>query len=387
MRALAIAGAVVVAVLLGLKLGLGPRIEPMLNRVSPVELPELSERARTLHFSSDVVDMHADSLLFGRDLLQRGDVGHVDLPRLQEGGVAVQFLTLVTRAHVGTNPEATDPDDIDMLTLMGLAQLNGFAVKGPLGRALLQADRWHRTIERSNEKLWPIRNQRELANLLARHHADREVVGTVLGVEGAHALEGDVDNLDVLFDAGVRMIGLAHFFDNAFAGSAHGLEKGGLSEAGIALVDRMVELGVLIDLAHVSPVAVDQVLERVAVPSVVSHGGVQATCPGPRNLSDDQIRRIAEGGGVIGVGYFELAVCGKDLSHVVAAMQHIAGLVGTDHVGLGSDYDGAVDVGFDTSQLPALTQALLDAGFGEADVRRILGENVLRVLRAVLPEG
>jgi microsomal dipeptidase-like Zn-dependent dipeptidase len=120
---------------------------------------------------------------------------------------------------------------------------------------------------------------------------------------------------------------------------------------------------------------------------VVSHGGVQATCPGPRNLSDDQIRRIAEGGGVIGVGYFELAVCGKDLSHVVAAMQHIAGLVGTDHVGLGSDYDGAVDVGFDTSQLPALTQALLDAGFGEADVRRILGENVLRVLRAVLPEG
>jgi microsomal dipeptidase-like Zn-dependent dipeptidase len=387
MRALAVAAALLAALLLVLKLGVGPRIEAGLNRVTPVALPEVSERARALHFSSDVVDMHADSLLFGRDLLERSDVGHVDLPRLQEGGVAIQFLTLVTVSHAGTNADATDPDAFDMLTLMGIAQLNGFAVKSPLGRALLQADRWRETIARSEEQLWPIRDQRELENLVARHRADPRTVGTLLGVEGAHALNDDVDNFDALFDAGVRMIGHTHFFDNAFAGSAHGLEKGGLTEQGELLLERMLERGVLIDLAHLSPVAVSQILDRADVPTVVSHGGVQATCPGPRNLSDEQIRRIAAGGGVIGVGYFEFAVCGRELSHVLAAMRHIADLVGADHVGLGSDYDGGTNVGFDTSQLPALTQALLDGGFSEQEVRGILGENVLRVLRQVLPEG
>ncbi|MGH0035061.1 MAG: dipeptidase [Myxococcota bacterium] len=387
MRALAITGAVLVALLLAMKLGVGPRIEPGINRVTPVELPEVSERARSLHFSSDVVDMHADSLLFGRDLLERSEVGHVDLPRLQEGGVAIQFLTMPTVSHVGTNADATDPDDFDLLTLMGVVQLNGFAIRSPLGRALIQAERWRRTIERSEEQLWPIRDQRELENLLARHRTDPRTVGTLLGVEGAHALDDDVANFDVLYEAGVRMIGHTHFFDNAFSGSAHGLDKGGLTEQGRLLLERMLEAGVLIDLAHVSPIAVGQILDRADVPTVVSHGGVQATCPGPRNLSDDQIRRIAAGGGVIGVGYFDLAVCGREISHVLAAMQHIAGLVGAAHVALGSDYDGGTNVGFDTSQLPALTQALLDAGFSEPEVRGILGENVLRVLRQVLPEG
>jgi len=386
LRNLSLGVSIGVAIALVLHFAVAPRIESRLNRVTPVPLPPVAGSTRALHGGSTVVDMHADSLLFGRDLLRESHVGHVDLPRLQRGGVALQFLTIVTVSHAGTNPDATDPDDFDLLTLMGLIQLNRFAVEGPFGRALLQAGRWQRTIEDSGGMLIPVRSRRELDTLLERRSRDPRVVGTLLGVEGAHALEGDVARLDALVDAGVRMIGLAHFFDNEFAGSAHGLEKGGLSEIGRALVDRMQERGVLIDLAHVSPRAVADVLDRVHVPTVVSHGGVQATCPGPRNLSDEQIRRIARGGGVIGIGYFELAVCGRDLSHIVAAMAHVSSLVGPEHVALGSDFDGGTETGFDTSQLPALTQAMRDSGFDDDAVRGILGANALRVLRAVLPE-
>jgi microsomal dipeptidase-like Zn-dependent dipeptidase len=121
-------------------------------------------------------------------------------------------------------------------------------------------------------------------------------------------------------------------------------------------------------------------------PTVVSHGGVAGTCPNARTLDDAHLRAIAAGGGVIGIGYWDTAVCGREPRHVVAAMRHVVSLVGEDHVGLGSDYDGGTTVGFDTSQLAALTQQLVSDGFTPDQIRKILGGNVLRVLRAVLPE-
>jgi microsomal dipeptidase-like Zn-dependent dipeptidase len=181
------------------------------------------------------------------------------------------------------------------------------------------------------------------------------------------------------------MIGLTHFFDNAFVGSAHGIEKGGLSEKGRELIARMEALGIAVDLAHVSPTAIDEVLALTSKPTLVSHSGVKATCDNPRNLSDEHIRAIAAGGGVVGIGYFELAVCGEDPSDVVAAIRHVVELVGDDHVALGSDYDGATSVSFDTSQLPALTQQMLDDGLSETSIRKILGANAIRVLRLTLP--
>ena len=232
----------------------------------------------------------------------------------------------------------------------------------------------------------PVRTRAELEALLARRARGGGPIGALLGIEGAHALEGDLANLDVVFDRGFRMIGLTHFFDNEFAGSAHGAEKGGLTELGRALVRRMQELGVLVDLAHVSPRAIDEVLAMATRPTVVSHGGVKGTCPSERTLSDEHVRAIAAGGGVIGIGYWETAVCGREPRQVVAAMRHVVSLVGDDHVGLGSDYDGATTVGFDTSQLAALTQQLLDEGFSDESIRKILGGNVVRVLREVLPE-
>jgi microsomal dipeptidase-like Zn-dependent dipeptidase len=357
-----------------------------MNRLEPVALPAVSEAARALHAASLVADMHADSLLTGRDLLARSRVGHVDLPRLQEGGVGLQFFTAATVVPMGLNIRSNRADSFDLLTLLGFSQLSPMGWRGPLGRAELQAERLQATIAGSQGALMPIRSRADLAELLRLRGQGERRIGALLGIEGAHALEGEVANLEVVFERGFRMIGLTHFFDNAFAGSAHGVEKGGLTEAGRELVRRMEARGVLVDLAHLSPAATDEVLAMATRPTVVSHGGVKGTCPSERTLSDEHVRAIAAGGGVIGIGYWETAICGTEPRHVVAAMRHVISLVGDDHVGLGSDYDGATTVGFDTSQLASLTQQMLDEGFTAERIRKILGGNVVRVLEQVLPE-
>ncbi len=365
---------------------LGIHAERLINRVEQGPLPQLSERARVLHEASLVVDLHADSTLFGRDLLERSDVGHVDFPRLREGGVGLQFFTAPTRVPISFDLHQTSADAPDVLSLLGGLRGGPFRRVGPYRRGMLQGAQIRQAAERSGGEIALISTKGDLEALLSARAEGKPVIGVLLGLEGAHALEGDIENLTRFHASGVRMIGLTHFFDNDFAGSAHGTEKGGLSELGRGLVARMVDLGVMIDLAHLSPRAIDEVLARVDVPTVVSHTGVKGTCDNPRNLSDDHVRAIASGGGVIGIGYWELAVCGTAPRDVVAAMQHVIGLVGDDHVALGSDYDGATTVAFDTSQLPVLTQAMLDAGLAEASIKKILGDNIVRVMRELLPQ-
>lgn len=360
--------------------------ERLINRVVGPAPPASSERAVTLHRASTVVDLHADTLLWNRDLLERSARGHVDLPRLRAGGVALQVFAAPTRTPVGMNVSRTPSGSPDMLTALVWLQGWPAPARGSLlGRAQFMASRLHTAASASDDTLRVVRSREDLTALLA-DRADRpELVGGLLALEGAHALEGDPANLDAAFEAGFRMIGLAHFFDNAFAGSAHGVDKGGLTKAGRALVRRMERAGVVLDLAHVSPRAVSDALSMATRPPVVSHGGVQGTCPGMRNLADDQVRAIAALGGVIGIGYWSTAVCGTSPAHVARAIRHVVELVGDDHVALGSDYDGAVTTAFDTSRLDAVTQALLDDGLPPASVRKILGANTLRVLLAVLP--
>jgi microsomal dipeptidase-like Zn-dependent dipeptidase len=364
---------------------IGANLERFINRVEPVVLLGVSDEAQRIHDESFVVDLHADSLMFGRDLLARSTVGHVDLPRLQEGGVGLQMFTAVTKAPFGFDIHQTDRDDIDLLTVGAIAQRSPMANLGPKDRALLQAERLASLTLRSEGHLLPVRTRAELEATVAGHQRDPTIVGAIFGLEGAHALEGDIANLDLLYGVGVRMISLTHFFDNEYAGSAHGLEKGGLTDKGRELVSRMEELGIVVDLAHLAPTAVDDLLAMATKPTLVSHGGVKGTCDNPRNVSDEHVRAIAAGGGVVGIGYFEMAVCGTDPRDVVAAIRHVIDLVGDDHVALGSDYDGAATVGFDTSELRALTQEMLEGGLPEDSVRKILGANALRVLRQTLP--
>ena len=147
----------------------------------------------------------------------------------------------------------------------------------------------------------------------------------------------------------------------------------------------MQALGVAIDLAHVSPAAVEDALALATKPVVVSHTGVQATCPGRRNLSDEQIRGVAATGGVIGIAYFEGAVCGTGVREIVRAMAHVKRLAGARHLALGSDFDGAVATAFDTTALASIVDGLLAEGFSEEEIRGVMGENALRVLEQTLP--
>jgi microsomal dipeptidase-like Zn-dependent dipeptidase len=182
------------------------------------------------------------------------------------------------------------------------------------------------------------------------------------------------------------MIGLAHFFDNPVAGSSAGAEKHGVTKLGREVLARMQALGIALDLAHVSPASVADALSLSTKPVVVSHTGVQATCPGPRNLSDEQIRGVAATGGVMGIAYFEGAVCGTGVNHIVRAMRHVKDLVGAQHLALGSDFDGAVTTAFDTTALAAIVEGLLTDGWSEDEIRGVMGENALRVLGETLPE-
>jgi microsomal dipeptidase-like Zn-dependent dipeptidase len=164
----------------------------------------------------------------------------------------------------------------------------------------------------------------------------------------------------------------------------HGLKKGGLTPFGRDIARRMEAKGMIIDIAHLSHTGVAEVLDMATRPVVSSHGGVQATCKVNRNLTDDEVRGVAKTGGVIGIGYWDGAICSTDPRAAAKAMKHVRDLVGIQHVALGSDYDGATTVRFDTSQLVQVTQALLDEGFTAQEIRAVMGENALRVIRAGL---
>lgn len=347
--------------------------------------PVASARARALHARLLVVDLHADSLLWGRDLLARGRRGHVDVPRMAEGNVAVQGFTVVTKTPRGQNIDSND-DTTDNITLLALAQRWPPRTWGSLReRALYQAGRLRETAARSNGALTLIRSRGDLDEFLERRAGRRDLAAGFLGLEGAQSLGGDPGGLDELRDAGYRMVAPVHFFDTAFGGSAHGVAKGGLTAAGRALVEGLERRSMLLDLAHASAPTIDDALAMARRPVVVSHTGVKGTCDNPRNLSDAQLRGVARTGGVIGIGFWETAVCGPGPDAIARAIRHAVSVAGVEHVALGSDFDGAVSTPFDAAGLAALTEALLEAGFGEEDVARIMGANAIRVLQQALP--
>jgi len=352
------------------------------TRVRPPYAP--SARALALHQKLFVADLHADSLLWGRDLLGRGR-GHVDVPRLIEGGVAVQAFTVVSKSPRGLNLERND-DQSDDVTLLALAQ--GWPPKtwsSLKERAAYQARRLHRTAQLSGGRLVLLWTKKDLEDYVLRREHDTKVTAGFLGIEGAQVLEGRIENVEVLEKAGYRMVGLVHFFDNELGGSAHGVNKGGLTPFGREVVKQLESRGMLVDLAHASPRTIDDVLDIASRPVVVSHTGVRGTCDNVRNLDDQHLARIARTGGVVGIGYWDTAVCGTDARAIARAIKHAAAVAGAPHVALGSDFDGAVTVPFDTTGLPLLVDALLAEGFGEEDIGRIMGGNVLRVLRGSLP--
>jgi microsomal dipeptidase-like Zn-dependent dipeptidase len=252
-------------------------------------------------------------------------------------------------------------------------------------RTLYQAWKLSDLAARSDGRLSIIRTGADLSAFLERRRHEPGLTAALLGVEGAHALEGDLSNLDLFFERGIRLMSPTHFFDNDLGGSAHGLRKGGLTDKGRELIRRMEARHMILDLAHASPQLIDDALAVATRPVVVSHTGVKGTCDNTRNLSDEQIKGVARAGGLIGIGYWETAVCGRDAKAIARAIRYTANRAGVEHVALGSDFDGFVSTPFDATGLVQMTDALLAENFTEAEIRMIMGENVLRVLMQDLP--
>ena len=294
--------------------GLPALLDRALNRVAGTPAPAPSARAQALFATLRVADLHADPLLWQRDLVAAALArsGGSAAARVGQRRVAGLRRRDADRRSARTS-SATRADAPDQITLLAVLQRWPRATwTSRLARALHQAREARRAGGGLARPLVVVRTAADLRALPRRARAPRprarRGAARHRGRAGARRHGSRISI--VLFGAGIRMIGLAHFFDNAFAGSSAGVAQHGLTPLGRELVPRMEALGVAVDLAHVSPASIDDVLALATEPVVVSHGGLQSVCPGPRNLTDAQSRGIAATGGVIGIGYFEGTACG-----------------------------------------------------------------------------
>ncbi len=367
---------------------------------------DLAARARKLHFIAIVLDTHADTpqrfLFENFDLGHRDSEGHVDIPRMREGGLNAIFFSIWTPT----------------------------SVNGPRGvkRALDLIDTVREQVRRHPRDL-------ELATTaeeVRRAHAQGKIA-VLMGVEGGHLIDDGLRMLRIYSALGVRYMTLTHSSNTDWADSSTDEPKhNGLTPFGKSVVREMNRLGMLVDISHVSDKTFYDALAASRAPVIASHSSCRALCDVARDMTDDMIRALAKKGGVIHINYNtaflsqELATArhaidvqvnagdaeirkrsgenearitreqerwrgqltaeGKlpkvSWEEIVEHIDHVVKLVGVDHVGLGSDFDGAtMPIGMeDCSKLPRITEALLGKGYSESDVRKILGENTLRVM-------
>ncbi len=366
----------------------GPELlDRKFNKVIHSAPYNISEEAQSLYQSFDFVsDLHSDLLLWKRDILKRGDYAQQDIPRNIEANMALQFFTLFNKVPAGLNFDK-NPSDSDLVTPIMILQGRPISTWFDLTERVIHLSQTlHQYAKDSNGKLFVIESKNDLKSFLAKRKLDRSVTAGLLGIEGAQALKGDINNLQRVYDAGVRMIGLTHFFDNEVGGSAHGVDKGGITEFGKRLIPEMEKLHVLVDIAHASPTLIDDVLAIATKPIIVSHTGVKGTCDNVRNLSDNHLIKIAKTGGIIGIAFFKQAVCGTTAKAIANAIKYTVDLVGAKHVALGSDFEGAITAIFEVSGLPLIVQELLAMGMSEEDIKLVMGDNIKRILLENLPD-
>jgi len=327
--------------------------------------------ARALHDELPVMDLHADTpklmLELGYDLMRRhptppsrvGYFGHVDVPRMREGGLAAQFFGLWTFPLPRAGCAASVHQQLDALD------------------EACEKNRDHVTRCSSYD------------DVLAARAAGK--IAALAGIEGGHALEGKLEKVAEFARRGVRYLGLLHFSANEIGRPAMGLGRApdqGLTPFGRSVVEEMERVGMIVDLAHINRKGFFDTLAATRSAPIVSHTGVAGVRAHWRNIDDEQIRAVAERGGVVGVIFAPRYLGGDDLGAVCDHLLHIIKVAGEDVPALGSDYDGAVRPprGLeDVAALPRLTAALLARGLSRAATKKLLGENALRVLREVPP--
>src|SRR5882762_4029403 len=368
----------------------------------------ISERARKLHFSSLVVDTHDDTtqrFLDGKfDLGGRGPIGSIDIPRMREGNLSAIFFSIWIPSKV-TGPEAVD-------------------------RALVQIDAVREQVRKHS-------NDMVLATTAAEVREARKEgkIAALMGVEGGHMINSDLGVLRSFAALGVRYMTLTHSGNDEWADSSTDKAvHNGLTDFGKDVVREMNHLGVMVDISHVSDKTFYDVLETSKAPLIASHSSCRAICDAPRNMTDQMMKDLAAKGGVVQINYHvgflnqeyrgkatpeiakelgeevrkhcagndegcqliegeritrEFVAQGKlpkvEYTAIIEHIEHAVRVAGIDHVGLGSDFDGAnMPFGMeDATKLPKITEALLKKGYSEGDVRKILGENTLRVMTEV----
>jgi membrane dipeptidase len=367
---------------------------------------DIADRARKLHFSSIVLDTHDDTtqrfFSTSYDLGKRNPGGHVDIPRMREGGMKAVFFSIW----------------IDGRTL------------GPAAvqKALDQIDAVHENIRKYSRDLMFARTAEEVRQAVAQGK-----IAVLMGLEGGHMIGKDIRVLRAFGNLGVRYMTLTHFYNNEWADSSTDKAvHNGLTDFGKEVVRELNRQGILVDISHVSDKTFYDALQISRAPLIASHSSCRAISNHPRNMTDAMIKDLAAKGGVIQINYeksfldqaykeaHEKAVggvvawnddilksCGDDtecvaretarrerllteqgkLPHVswekiIEHIDHVVKLVGPNHVGLGSDFDGASmpDGMEDCSRLPRITEALLRKGYSEDDIRKVLGGNLLRVM-------
>ena len=320
----------------------------------------LVSMAERIHEEAVVVDAHNDTIIthkrLGMSLNSRTDKTQVDFPRLREAKVDVSFFAV----------------DVTI------------AFKNYLTYALDAFGFFERELEQAGDEVSIVTTKRSLSEAIKDGK-----LGVVLAIENSDAVEGSLNVLRMLFKLGVRSIGLTH---NPRSLAADGVGEsrtgGGLTTFGVQLIEEMNRLGIIVDLAHISEKGFWDALEVSRKPVIVSHGNCKALCNHRRNLTDEQLRGLASKGGVIGVTFVPAFIDEKapSLSRLLDHIDHIVEVAGIDHVGLGSDFDGGGTLLRDVTELPKITRGLLERGYEEGEVRKILGENFQRVLLEVLPE-
>lgn len=365
----------------------GPaEIEKRMNVVVNHSPYDVSAAAEQLHQQLVIGDWHADSTLWRRDLSERGTRGHVDIPRLQAGNVMLQMFTSVTKSPSGLNYLENQADARDNITTLALAQRWPVSTWDSLTeRAIYQARKLHELAERDADNFRLIRSQAELAEFVFARQKNPKLVGGLIGTEGSHALDGKLENIDLLYQHGFRMMSLQHFFDNKLGGSLHGTSGEGLTDFGRRAVQAMQAKDIIVDVSHSSEQTVNDVLAVSTKPLVISHTGFKGHCDSPRNINDALMKKIAAEGGLIAVGYWDGAICGNSPQKIAEAILYGVQLVGAEHISLGSDFDGTVTTSMDTSELVAITQALLDGGADTATINKVMGGNMLLFLQQRLP--
>lgn len=360
----------------------------------------LWQRALRLHYDAIVVDGHVDTpsrmVDDGYDATRRhrSTQAQVDVPRMGQGGLDAAFFSAYVAPAYGEGASA-------------------------VARARQLIGETKRQLDRTDAAALAT----SAADVRRLARANRRVV--LLGLEGGHALAASADTLRALYEAGVRYVTLTHVNTNSWADASQSLPRhGGLTPHGEALVRAMNDLGMLVDLSHASDSTFYDALRVSRAPVLLSHSSARALTPNVRNASDDMLRALAENGGVVMINFFDAMVNthldagvmaevdrrldagglsrrqlwrvvydvkaerglpGATLEHVLDHIDHTVRVAGVDHVGLGSDFDGVFDLPAglrDVTRLPWITYGLLQRGYSDGDVRKILGGNVLRVMEA-----